>query len=137
MAEYVERATVAEFFEKSKQVMWHKDDVAAAISSDSIPTADVVEVVGGRCSVLLEEKILECLAICSDPNKTCAECPLYDPRDEDCRCSTDLKRAALLLIRHYRSRCKNCSFLSAIRNLKTNNRRREHGGKTDRREFVD
>lgn len=47
MAEYIERAAAAEFFEKSKQVMWHKDDVAATVSSDKIPAADVVEVV--RC----------------------------------------------------------------------------------------
>lgn len=47
MAEYIKRASAAEFFEKSNQVMWHKDDVAAALSGKSIPTADVVEVV--RC----------------------------------------------------------------------------------------
>ena len=48
MAEYIERAETAEFFEKSKQTMWHKDDVAATISSKkNIPSADVVEVV--RC----------------------------------------------------------------------------------------
>lgn len=44
MAEYIERAKAAEYFEKSKQVMWHKDDVAATVSNDSIPTADVAEV---------------------------------------------------------------------------------------------
>lgn len=49
MAEYIERAETAEFFEKSKQTMWHKDDVAATISSNkNIPTADVVEVVHGK-----------------------------------------------------------------------------------------
>lgn len=61
MAEYIERAETAEFFEKSKQTMWHKDDIAATISSKkNIPAADVVEVVHGewiahgykwRCSV--------------------------------------------------------------------------------------
>ena len=48
MAEYIERAKAAEYFEKSKQVMWHKDDVAATVSNDSIPTADVAEVRHGR-----------------------------------------------------------------------------------------
>lgn len=48
MAEYIERANAAEYFEKSEQIMWHKDDVAATISQPkNIPTADVVEVV--RC----------------------------------------------------------------------------------------
>lgn len=48
MPEYIERADVAEFFEKTKQTMWHKDDIAATISSKkNIPSADVVEVV--RC----------------------------------------------------------------------------------------
>lgn len=46
MAEYIERAETAEFFEKSKQTMWHKDDIAATISSKkNIPSADVVEVI--------------------------------------------------------------------------------------------
>lgn len=49
MAEYIERAETAEFFEKSKQTMWHKDDIAATISSKkNIPSADVVEVVHGE-----------------------------------------------------------------------------------------
>jgi hypothetical protein len=49
MAEYIERSETAEFFEKSKQTMWHKDDVAATISSKkNIPAADVVEVVHGE-----------------------------------------------------------------------------------------
>lgn len=43
MAEYIERAAAAGFFEKSKQTMWHKDDVAATISNNAIPAADVVE----------------------------------------------------------------------------------------------
>jgi rubrerythrin len=43
MAEYIERSDVAVFFENSKQTMWHKDDVAATISSKkNIPAADVV-----------------------------------------------------------------------------------------------
>jgi hypothetical protein len=45
---YINRAETAEFFEKSKQTMWHKDDIAATISSKkNIPYADVAEVV--RC----------------------------------------------------------------------------------------
>lgn len=49
MAEYIERSETAEFFEKSKQIMWHKDDIAATISSKkNIPSADVVEVVHGE-----------------------------------------------------------------------------------------
>ncbi len=45
MAEYIERSDAAEYFEKSKQTMWHKDDIAATISSKAnIPTADVVEI---------------------------------------------------------------------------------------------
>lgn len=48
MAEYIERSDAAFFFENSKQTMWHKDDIAATISSKkNIPSADVVEVV--RC----------------------------------------------------------------------------------------
>lgn len=40
--EYIERANAAEYFEKSEQMMWHKDDVAAAISQPkNIPVADV------------------------------------------------------------------------------------------------
>lgn len=46
MPEYIERDIAVKHFEKSKKVMWHKDDIAAAISNE-IPTADVVEVV--RC----------------------------------------------------------------------------------------
>lgn len=44
MAEYIERSDAADYFEKSKQTMWHKDDVAATLSGKSIPAADVVEV---------------------------------------------------------------------------------------------
>ena len=44
MAEYIERSSAAAYFENSKKVMWHKDDVVAAISSSAIPTADVAEV---------------------------------------------------------------------------------------------
>ena len=47
MPEYIERSSAAAYFENSKKVMWHKDDVVAAISSPAIPTADVAEVV--RC----------------------------------------------------------------------------------------
>lgn len=49
MAEYIERFDVAAFFEKSKQTMWHKDDIVATISSNkNIPTADVVKVKHGE-----------------------------------------------------------------------------------------
>ena len=44
MSEYIERSSAAAYFENSKKVMWHKDDVVAAISSSAIPAADVAEV---------------------------------------------------------------------------------------------
>lgn len=47
MPEYIERSSASACFENSKKVMWHKDDIVAALSSSAIPTADVVEVV--RC----------------------------------------------------------------------------------------
>ena len=57
MAEYIERSDAASFFENSKQTMWHKDDIAATISSKkNIPDADVVEVVRcGECKYFGKE----------------------------------------------------------------------------------
>lgn len=61
MAEFIERAEAAEFFEKSKQTMWHKDDIAATISSKkNIPSADVVEVVRCKDCTEWDEKEQEC-----------------------------------------------------------------------------
>jgi hypothetical protein len=52
MAEYIERSDAADFFEKSKQTMWHKDDITATISSKkNISVADVVEVKYGKWEI--------------------------------------------------------------------------------------
>ncbi len=49
MPEFIERSETAEFFEKSEQIMWHKDDIAATISSKSnVPAADVAEIVHSK-----------------------------------------------------------------------------------------
>lgn len=56
MPEYIERSDAAGYFEKSKQTMWHKDDVVATISSKSnIPSADAVEVVRCKECVFYED----------------------------------------------------------------------------------
>lgn len=61
MAEYIERAETAEFFEKSKQTMWHKDDIAATISSKkNIHSADVVEVVRCKDCIQWDDKEKDC-----------------------------------------------------------------------------
>ena len=62
MPEYIERSDAADYFEKSKQTMWHKDDVAATLSGKSIPAADVEVVrhgewnenIIGFCNVCME-----------------------------------------------------------------------------------
>ena len=75
MGEYIGRARTVEFFEKSKQVMWHKDDVVATISSDKIPAADVVEVRHGEYIDHIEigamNNYLEC-SVCNWKTVFCA-----------------------------------------------------------------
>lgn len=79
MAEYIERSDAAVFFENSKQTMWHKDDIAATISSKkNIPSADVAEVVHGkwmvnRSPVEVEFRCSKCnySYIEADPNQKC------------------------------------------------------------------
>ncbi|MBQ9860966.1 MAG: hypothetical protein IJO75_01770 [Clostridia bacterium] len=46
-----------------------------------------------------DHKIIKALEYCADPNRTCERCALYDPNDDDCECSSKLKRAAVAYIR--------------------------------------
>lgn len=74
MAEYIERADAASFFENSKQTMWHKDDIAATISSKkNIPAADVVEVKHGEW---IEKQIP--LNWCEDDVEVVYRCSICD-----------------------------------------------------------
>lgn len=47
---------------------------------------------------LTKEELKSTLNYCSNPQATCEKCILYDPNDDDCQCSRDLKRAALKYI---------------------------------------
>lgn len=65
MPEYIERSSAAAYFENSKKVMWHKDDVVAAISSSAIPAADVAEVRHGYWKDVLDFGNGDCFGFCS------------------------------------------------------------------------
>ena len=65
MPEYIERSSAAAYFENSKKVMWHKDDVVAAISSSDIPTADVAEVRHGEWRAVADFGDGNCFGYCS------------------------------------------------------------------------
>ena len=47
---------------------------------------------------LTDNEIKKALEHCADVNSTCETCVLFNPKDDDCKCSRVLKRNALDLI---------------------------------------